>query len=408
MQLKVLVGEAPSETATGGRVRRLAAILVPRSHEHFRQEAYMDFDPRWTDDPRDRDDRDRELSRGSRGGLSNPRERERLDIRDVFTRDLELPRGPERERVWARDSDVRLRGSEVRTLATVGAFRVVPAGDLRDGQDRPLDPHRGDLRHLRDSGLVETIPAIGDDRALVMLTERGRDVLERNRWSNVQRDILRLAGVEQEFGDRRDVDDERGRPQEPKTRQEFYAGVRSARHTRFAVHRPRELMHDAQVYRAYLKEAERLREQGASIRRVVLDNELKREYQQFLQERNRGRSDSDGRPDRTPEEIHRWALEHNLPEQDGHVQFPDARIECEDRDGRLRTEDLEVETLHYRGGHASREGILRIHSLQRRHHACCRLPRWRRRRRRSRSPLWTHHHRQHREERWSQPRSAPR
>ncbi len=110
----------------------------------------MDFDPRWSDDPRDRDDYGRELSQGSRGGLSNPREREPLDARDVFTRDLELPRGPERERVWARDSDVRLRGSEVRTLATVGAFRVVPAGDLRDGQDRPLDPHRGDLRHLRD------------------------------------------------------------------------------------------------------------------------------------------------------------------------------------------------------------------------------------------------------------------
>jgi len=149
----------------------------------------LDFDPRWTDDPRDRADRDRELSRGSRGGLSNPRECERLDIRDVFTRDLELPRGPERERVWARDSDVRLRGSEVRALATVGAFRVVPAGDLRDGQDRPLEPNRGYLRHLRQQGLVETIPTIGEDRALVVLTEHGRDVLERNRWSNVQRAV---------------------------------------------------------------------------------------------------------------------------------------------------------------------------------------------------------------------------
>ena len=178
-------------------------------------------------------------------------------------------------------------------------------------------------------------------------------MLERNRWSNVQRETLRLAGVEQEFGDRRDVDDERGRPQEPKTRQEFYAGVRSARHTRFAVHRPRELMHDAQVYRAYLKDAERLREDGAFIRRVILDNELKREYQQFLQERNRGKSESDGRPDRTPEEIHRWAVEHELPDNDGHVQFPDARIEYEDRDGHLRTLDIEVETLHYRGAHAS-------------------------------------------------------
>jgi hypothetical protein len=312
----------------------------------------VDFDPRSIDDSRERDVDGRELNQGSRGGLSNPRERERLDPRDVFTRDLELPRGHARERVWARDSDVTLRASEVRTLATVGAFRVVPAGDLRDGQDRPLDPNRGDLRHLRDSGLVETIPAIGEGRALVVLTERGRDVLERNRWSNVHREELQWASFEKEFGDDRGGGDERSRPQEPKARQEFYAGIRSVRHTRFAVHRPRELTHDAQVYRAYLKEAERLREDGAFIRRVVLDHELKREYQQFLQERNRGKSDSDGRPDRTPEEIHRWAPEHELPDSDGHVQFPDARIEYEDRDGQLRTLDIEVETLHYRGAHA--------------------------------------------------------
>ena len=162
----------------------------------------MDFDSRWSDDPRDPDDYGRELSQGSRGGLPNRREREPLDARDVFTRDLELPRGPERERVWARDGDVRLRGSEVRTLATVGAFRVVPAGDLRDGQDRPLDPHRGDLRHLRDSGLVETIPTTGNDRALVVLTERGRDVLEHNRRSSVHREELNWAAVEREFDNR--------------------------------------------------------------------------------------------------------------------------------------------------------------------------------------------------------------
>ena len=308
----------------------------------------MDFDPRSIDDSRDRDVYGRELNQGSRGGLSNPRERERLDPREVFTRDLELPRGRERQRVWARDSDVTLRGSEVRTLATVGAFRVVPAGDLRDGQDRPLDPHRGDLRHLRDSGLVGTIPAIGEDRALVVLTERGRDVLERNRWSSVHAEELRWEPIDREFG--RIPDD--GRSREVRPQQEFHAGIRSVRHTRFAVHRPRELMHDAQVYRAYLKDAERLRESGASIRRVVLDHELKREYQQFLQERNRGKSDSDGRPDRTPEEIHRWAVEHELPDNDGHVQFPDARIEYEDREGHLRTLDIEVETLHYRGAHA--------------------------------------------------------
>ena len=351
MQLKVLVGEAPSEMAALGRVRRLFAISIPLPANN--SEVPMDFDPRWTDDPRDRDDYGRELSQGSRGGLSNPREREPLNARDVFTRDLELPRGHERERVWARDSDVTLRGSEVRTLAAVGAFRVVPAGDLRDDQDRPLDPNRGDLRHLRDQGLVETIPTIGEDRALVVLTERGQDVLERNRWSYVFREELRYEADRRALAEGRDVEQEPGRARDREGRQEFYAGVRSGRHTRFAVHRPRELTHDAQVYRAYLKEAGRLREDNALIRRVVLDHELKREYQQFLQERNRGKSESDGRPDRTPEEIHRWAVEHELPDNDGHVQFPDARIEYEDRDGHIRTLDIEVETLHYRGAHAS-------------------------------------------------------
>ena len=58
----------------------------------------------------------------------------------------------------------------------------------------------------------------------------------------------------------------------------------------------RELSHDAQLYRAYLRAAERLHGEGARIQRVVLDYELKRDYQRFLQERNRDRSDSDGRP----------------------------------------------------------------------------------------------------------------
>src|SRR5688572_5607594 len=268
MQTLALAGKQPSAMATRGSSRRRTAILCARSRALFPKETSMDFDPRSIDDPRDRDIDGRELNQGSRGVLSNPRERERLEPRDVFTRDLELPRGRERERVGARDSDVTLRGSEVRTLATVGAFRVVPAGDLRDGQDRPLDPHRGDLRHLKDSGLVETIPAIGEDRALVVLTERGRDVLERHRWSNVHRDELKWEALDRELRDRPDMDGERGRPHEAARQQEFYAGTRSVRHTRFAVHRPRELTHDAQVYRAYLKDAERLRESGASIRRV--------------------------------------------------------------------------------------------------------------------------------------------
>lgn len=39
------------------------------------------FDPRWGDDPRDRDEQSRDFSRGSRGS-TDPRERERTEPRD--------------------------------------------------------------------------------------------------------------------------------------------------------------------------------------------------------------------------------------------------------------------------------------------------------------------------------------
>lgn len=99
---------------------------------------------------------------------------------------------------------------------------------------------------------------------------------------------------------------------------------------------------------------------------MVLDYELKRNYERFLQERNRGRNDTDRRPDRKPEEIARWAREHQLPYYDEQVHFPDARLEYEDRDGRLRQEDLEVVTGHYRGARAraaARSGFTQYRSL---------------------------------------------
>ncbi len=126
-------------------------------------------------------------------------------------------------------------------------------------------------------------------------------------------------------------------------RQAFHDGIQ----------RPRELKHDAALYRAYLEEAERLHEADAEIRRVVLENDLKADYQEFLQARNRGRGDADGRPDRDADEIRRWAAERYLPcDEQGHVMFPDARIEYT-QDGRDQTLDVEVMTPHYRGAHAA-------------------------------------------------------
>jgi hypothetical protein len=85
----------------------------------------------------------------------------------------------------------------------------------------------------------------------------------------------------------------------------------------------------------------------------VLDDQLKREYQAFLPEGNRDRPDSDGRPTRTPEEVHEWAATHDLPMLGDAVQFPDLRIEYEWPDGRRDVEDVEVMTPHYRGAHAA-------------------------------------------------------
>ena len=132
-------------------------------------------------------------------------------------------------------------------------------------------------------------------------------------------------------------------PAPPALRQAFYVGIT----------KPRELAHDSRLYSAYMKAAERLAERGEPVRRVVLEEELKREYQRFLQAQNRERRERGETPEGRAEAVARWAQEHELPYDDGHVQFPDARIEYEDRDGRRAVENIEVVTPHYRGAHAA-------------------------------------------------------
>ena len=63
-------------------------------------------------------------------------------------------RGPEREIVFDGDHPYELNGEDSRTLATVGAFRVVAEGDLRDPRDESSHMREPDLRHLRDEGLT--------------------------------------------------------------------------------------------------------------------------------------------------------------------------------------------------------------------------------------------------------------
>ena len=132
------------------------------------------YDPRWGDDPRDADgveprDRDEERAPtpadGRQGEPDDLQEREidrdhhrdarnsdAPDPRDVLLADLDLPRGAEREVVWDHERAYELNGEDSRNLATVGAFRVVPEGDLRDPRDELLDPRQDSLDHLREIG----------------------------------------------------------------------------------------------------------------------------------------------------------------------------------------------------------------------------------------------------------------
>jgi hypothetical protein len=275
----------------------------PRDYADPRDREDFDiYDERWLDDPRDLDDRERDFERER-----DPRDQ---DPRDPFVDGLELPRGLERELVQDdRENLYELNCEDSRMLATIGAFRVIAERDLEAVRDP--DPRDDTLEHLRDEGLIRVVDIDVDERAVV-LTDDGRDLLEANR-----------------------------REREDDERQEFHAEVS----------RPRELEHDSQLFAAYLEVDERLRDQGAEIERVVLEVDLRREYQKWLQEHNKGNPNSDGRPGRDPREIEGWAYQHDLPYFDERVHFPDFRIEYE-LDGRDRHEDVEVMSEHYRGAYA--------------------------------------------------------
>ena len=227
-------------------------------------------DRRDIDDARQRDGAaDRNITSPAGHG-ARERDDQSRDPRDVATRCLDLPRGQDRELIRVRERTYELNGSESRTLASVGTFRVVRTEDLRN----PSDPLERRLKHLRDQGLIRSVSLGGRTRDVIVLTREGHDVLEARRREDAR---------------------------EP--RQVFYEGRR----------KPREVTHDAALYRAYRRASDRLREQGADVRRVVLDYELKREYQTFLQECNRQEPAGDCRSRRSNEEVERWAREHDLP-----------------------------------------------------------------------------------------------
>ena len=254
------------------------------------------------------------MSRGGRGddrldrADPTPPDREahpepRVRPEDVPMQRLGLPRDQDREQVTFRGQAYDLTGSETRVLSTVGAFRVVSPDDL-DEAGGGRDVWHGDWQRLADQGLI-TREAITDregTRHLAVLTREGKALL-----------------------------DAHAAPDADGRRQAFYAGLV----------KPRELRHDAQLYPVFKAEAARIEQDGGRVTRVVLDYELKRDYQTFL---NRDHRPDEG--DVTTDRV-AFAEAHDLPVIDGHLALPDLRIEYETADGRLEHRDVELVTEHY-------------------------------------------------------------
>ena len=208
-----------------------------------------------------------------------------------------------RQPVQMRDRVHRIRDSEWHTLRTVGTFRVVAESDLlrAAGDQKTM---RNDLLHLVDEGLLDRKTGMVNHHPtrLITLTSDGKALVDRQRDARVS-----------------------GRTQQ------YHAGLV----------KPKELAHDVQLYRAYRAEAARIEDAGGRVRRVVLDYELKRDYQQFLNRRDRS-------PEATFErDLHAFAEARQLPVVDGHLELPDLRLEYETADGRAETRDVEVVTEHY-------------------------------------------------------------
>ena len=171
------------------------------------------YDPRWGDDSRERGEA-RDLARAG----TDPREREQIDPRDVFI-------GPRQSATWQLTASTSTTATTTTPSAALKRARWPrwarsawsPRATSATSSIESLDPRQGELWHLRESGLVQTV-RLDRDTTVVTLTKEGRDLLESRR--------------------RDDADSP--------DRQAFHDGIQ----------KPRELKHDAEVYRAYLEEAD--------------------------------------------------------------------------------------------------------------------------------------------------------
>jgi hypothetical protein len=196
-----------------------------------------------------------------------------------------------------------LRESELLTLVEIGTFRAIAAADLgRFACGGDTQRMERDVRHLKEQSLIsEKVLRAGRKHTirLFALTRKGARLAKRS------------ATV-------------------PEDQALFHGFVK-----------PREAKHDADLYRLYHAEAERIEQAGGRVTRVVLDYELKRNLNRELatlppEERS------------SPEARERLAQHHGLAVVDGKIPIPDIRIEYDTAEMERGHLDLELATRNYR------------------------------------------------------------
>jgi hypothetical protein len=203
---------------------------------------------------------------------------------------------------YVRDRTYLLRNSEMQSLKEIGKFRVIAVSDLATyayGGNR--ERMEKDIRGLaRQSLATDRTIEISQKQTLrvVTLTKAGHRLLKKTKQL---------------------PDD-----------QPIYHGLV----------KPREVKHDADLYRLYQKEAARIERSGGRPVRVLLDYELKRNLNRDLALLGPEKDD--------PHRKSRVAEQHHLQVVNGKIPVPDLRVEYETPELELRHVDLELATRDYR------------------------------------------------------------
>lgn len=238
-----------------------------------------------------------------RGGSSDSSSA--TDERKERTAGPPVSRAPERRaRHQDRGRTYLLRSSEMAAMIDMGRFRTVDVRDLARFVYRGDTAHMNqDLQNLRGQGLIEEKTAFRAHKAarkLVTLTDASHRI------------VTKASGL-------------------PEGQRLYHGFVK-----------PKELEHDADLYKVYQKAVQEIQEKGGKPLRVRLDFELKESINRAREAAGRLSGEDRARL------LSAVARENGLTIKGTTIHLPDIQVEYETRQGQVERENLELLSKNYR------------------------------------------------------------